>query len=80
MSSDLNDKAVNTAREELQEARVRIEGLTYQLSALQKQVQIPSQNCRNYVLNQISGYSGLENHWCVKCLALHFIYAYINYT
>ncbi|KAB5559099.1 hypothetical protein PHYPO_G00025090 [Pangasianodon hypophthalmus] len=37
VSSDLNDKAVSTAREELQEARVRIEGLTYQLSALQKQ-------------------------------------------
>ncbi|KAF5909787.1 lamin-B2, partial [Clarias magur] len=37
VSSDLNDKAVSSAREELQEARVRIEGLTFQLSALQKQ-------------------------------------------
>ena len=38
MSSDLNDKAVGTAREELQEAHIRIESLAYQLSALQKQV------------------------------------------
>ncbi|KAF4097374.1 hypothetical protein G5714_021382 [Onychostoma macrolepis] len=37
VSSDLNDKAVLTAREELQEAHMRIEGLSYQLSALQKQ-------------------------------------------
>lgn len=37
VSSDLNDKAVSTAREELQEAHVRIESLSYQLSALQKQ-------------------------------------------
>ncbi|XP_072516727.1 lamin-B2 [Salminus brasiliensis] len=37
VSSDLNDKAVSTAREELQEAHVRIESLTFQLSALQKQ-------------------------------------------
>uniref|UniRef100_A0AAY4CSK7 Lamin B2 n=1 Tax=Denticeps clupeoides TaxID=299321 RepID=A0AAY4CSK7_9TELE len=38
VSSDLNDKAVSTAREELQEARLRIESLGYQLSSLQKQV------------------------------------------
>ncbi|XP_028856006.1 lamin-B2 [Denticeps clupeoides] len=37
VSSDLNDKAVSTAREELQEARLRIESLGYQLSSLQKQ-------------------------------------------
>ncbi|KAI5626570.1 lamin-B2 [Silurus asotus] len=37
VSSKINDAEVCTAREELQEARVRIEGLTYQLSALQKQ-------------------------------------------
>uniref|UniRef100_A0A3B4XHL2 Lamin B2 n=1 Tax=Seriola lalandi dorsalis TaxID=1841481 RepID=A0A3B4XHL2_SERLL len=37
LSSDMNDKAVSTAREEVQEARMRIEGLSYQLSALQKQ-------------------------------------------
>lgn len=40
MSSDLNDKAVCSAREEVQESRVRIESLSYQLSALQKQVQV----------------------------------------
>uniref|UniRef100_A0A4W3HX77 Lamin B2 n=1 Tax=Callorhinchus milii TaxID=7868 RepID=A0A4W3HX77_CALMI len=37
IASDRNDKAVGTAREELQEARVRIESLSYQLSTLQKQ-------------------------------------------
>ncbi|KAM4709129.1 lamin-B2 [Discoglossus pictus] len=36
-SSDHNDKAANTAREELNEARMRIETLSYQLSGLQKQ-------------------------------------------
>uniref|UniRef100_A0A667WVY3 Lamin B2 n=1 Tax=Myripristis murdjan TaxID=586833 RepID=A0A667WVY3_9TELE len=37
VSSEMNDKAVSTAREELQEARMRIESLGYQLNALQKQ-------------------------------------------
>ncbi|XP_030647024.1 lamin-B2-like isoform X2 [Chanos chanos] len=37
VSSELNDKAVSTAREELQEARMRIDTLSLQLSALQKQ-------------------------------------------
>ncbi|KAM3876242.1 lamin-B2 [Diretmus argenteus] len=37
VSSEMNDKAVSTAREELQEARIRIESLGYQLNALQKQ-------------------------------------------
>ncbi|XP_061680142.1 lamin-B2 [Syngnathoides biaculeatus] len=37
VSSAMNDKAVCTAREELQESRMRIEALGYQLSALQKQ-------------------------------------------
>uniref|UniRef100_A0A6Q2XJ57 Lamin B2 n=1 Tax=Esox lucius TaxID=8010 RepID=A0A6Q2XJ57_ESOLU len=37
VSSELNDKAVSTAREELQEAHMRIESLAFQLSALQKQ-------------------------------------------
>ncbi|XP_019727317.1 lamin-B2 [Hippocampus comes] len=37
VSSAMNDKAVCMAREELQESRMRIEGLSYQLSALQKQ-------------------------------------------
>ncbi|TSK53741.1 Lamin-L(II) [Bagarius yarrelli] len=46
VSSDLNDKAVNTAREELQESRVRIEGLTYQLSALQKQAAAAEERVR----------------------------------
>ncbi|NXG42774.1 LMNB2 protein, partial [Psilopogon haemacephalus] len=37
LSSDQNDKAAGAAREELKEARMRIETLTYQLSSLQKQ-------------------------------------------
>lgn len=52
VSSDLNDKAVLTAREELQEAHMRIEGLSYQLSALQKQVRTA---CR--VLNKVTASS-----------------------
>ncbi|KAL6469448.1 hypothetical protein MHYP_G00229720 [Metynnis hypsauchen] len=46
VSSDLNDKAVSTAREELQEARVRIESLSYQLSALQKQAAAAEERVR----------------------------------
>lgn len=38
LSSDQNDKAASTAREELKEARMRLESLSYQLSGLQKQV------------------------------------------
>lgn len=38
LSSDQNDKAAGAAREELKEARMRIEALSYQLSGLQKQV------------------------------------------
>ncbi|XP_020502575.1 lamin-B2 [Labrus bergylta] len=38
VSSEINDKAMSTAREELLESRTRIEGLGYQLSALQKQM------------------------------------------
>ncbi|KYO34481.1 lamin-B2 [Alligator mississippiensis] len=37
LSSDQNDKAAGAAREELKEARMRIESLSYQLSGLQKQ-------------------------------------------
>ncbi|XP_056134043.1 lamin-B2 [Lampris incognitus] len=37
VSSEMNDKAVNVAREELQESRMRIESLGYQLNTLQKQ-------------------------------------------
>ncbi|KAM6921085.1 lamin-B2 [Xenentodon cancila] len=38
VSSDINDKAMGAAREELQESRVRIESLSYQLNGLQKQL------------------------------------------
>ena len=38
LSSDQNDKAASAAREELKEARMRLESLSYQLSSLQKQV------------------------------------------
>ncbi|XP_032992434.1 lamin-B2 isoform X1 [Lacerta agilis] len=37
LCSDQNDKAASAAREELKEARMRIESLSYQLSGLQKQ-------------------------------------------
>uniref|UniRef100_F1NP51 Lamin-B2 n=1 Tax=Gallus gallus TaxID=9031 RepID=F1NP51_CHICK len=37
LASDQNDKAAGAAREELKEARMRIESLSYQLSGLQKQ-------------------------------------------
>uniref|UniRef100_A0AAQ4QKG1 IF rod domain-containing protein n=1 Tax=Gasterosteus aculeatus aculeatus TaxID=481459 RepID=A0AAQ4QKG1_GASAC len=37
VSSEMNDKAMGSAREELLESRMRIESLGYQLSALQKQ-------------------------------------------
>ncbi|TRY60371.1 hypothetical protein DNTS_025784 [Danionella cerebrum] len=46
VSSDLNDKAVLTAREELQEAHVRIESLSYQLNALQKQASTAEERVR----------------------------------
>ncbi|XP_046882863.1 lamin-B2 [Hypomesus transpacificus] len=46
VSSDLNDKAVGTAREELQEAHIRIESLAYQLSALQKQASASEERVR----------------------------------
>lgn len=38
--SDQNDKAASAALEELKEARVRLEALSYQLSGLQKQVRL----------------------------------------
>ncbi|XP_013872884.1 lamin-B2 [Austrofundulus limnaeus] len=38
VSSEMNDKAMNSAREEVQESRMRIESLGYQMSALQKQL------------------------------------------
>ncbi|XP_065729336.1 lamin-B2 [Phocoena phocoena] len=37
LSSDQSDKAAGAAREELKEARMRVESLSYQLSGLQKQ-------------------------------------------
>uniref|UniRef100_A0A8D3BNU1 Lamin-B2 n=1 Tax=Scophthalmus maximus TaxID=52904 RepID=A0A8D3BNU1_SCOMX len=38
VSSEMNDNAVSSAREEVQESRMRIESLGYQLNAMQKQV------------------------------------------
>lgn len=38
LCSDQNERAASAAREELNEARLRIEALSYQLSGLQKQV------------------------------------------
>ncbi|XP_048832404.1 lamin-B2 [Brienomyrus brachyistius] len=46
VSSDLNDQAVNAAREELQESRMRIESLSYQLSAFQKQASAAEERIR----------------------------------
>ncbi|XP_057697811.1 lamin-B2 [Corythoichthys intestinalis] len=47
VSSAMNDKAVCAAREELQESRVRIESLGYQLSALQKQAAAAEERVRD---------------------------------
>ncbi|XP_068175986.1 lamin-B2 [Antennarius striatus] len=38
VTSEMNDKAISTAREELQESRMRIENFGYQLNALQKKL------------------------------------------
>ncbi|XP_041085026.1 lamin-B2-like [Polyodon spathula] len=46
ISSEQNDKAVCAAREELQEAHMRIESLGYQLSSLQKQVSAAEERVR----------------------------------
>ncbi|XP_043391886.1 lamin-B2 isoform X2 [Chelonia mydas] len=46
MSSDQNDKAASAAREELKEARMRIESLSYQLSGLQKQASVAEDRIR----------------------------------
>lgn len=46
VSSDMNENAVSTAREELQEAHMRIESLAYQLSALQKQAAASEERMR----------------------------------
>ncbi|XP_010771730.1 lamin-B2 [Notothenia coriiceps] len=46
MSSEINDKAMGTAREEVQESRMRIESLGYQLSALQKQAAASEERIR----------------------------------
>ncbi|XP_015276336.1 PREDICTED: lamin-B2 [Gekko japonicus] len=46
LSSDQNDKAASAAREELKEARVRIDSLSYQLSGLQKQANAAEERIR----------------------------------
>ncbi|XP_074834180.1 lamin-B2 [Carettochelys insculpta] len=46
LSSDQNDKAASAAREELKEARMRIESLSYQLSGLQKQAGVAEDRIR----------------------------------
>nr|XP_005989908.1 PREDICTED: lamin-B2 [Latimeria chalumnae] len=46
LASDQNDKAAGAAREEVKEARMRIESLSYQLSGLQKQSSIAEERIR----------------------------------
>ncbi|XP_048354471.1 lamin-B2 [Sphaerodactylus townsendi] len=46
LCSDQNDKAASAAREELKEARMRIESLSYQLSGLQKQANVAEERIR----------------------------------
>ncbi|XP_011370943.1 lamin-B2 isoform X1 [Pteropus vampyrus] len=46
LSSDQNDKAASAAREELKEARMRVESLSYQLSGLQKQASAAEERAR----------------------------------
>ncbi|XP_058019736.1 lamin-B2 isoform X2 [Ahaetulla prasina] len=45
--SDQNERAASAAREELNEARMRIEALSYQLSGLQKQVSTAEERMRD---------------------------------
>ncbi|KAJ7308144.1 hypothetical protein JRQ81_008657 [Phrynocephalus forsythii] len=47
LCSDQNDKAASAAREELKEARVRIESLAYQLSGLQRQASAAEERIRD---------------------------------
>ncbi|KAG8127204.1 hypothetical protein E2320_022180 [Naja naja] len=47
LCSDQNERAASTAREELNEARMRIEALSYQLSGLQKQVSTAEERMRD---------------------------------
>ncbi|XP_008835314.2 lamin-B2 [Nannospalax galili] len=46
LSSDQNDKAASAAREELKEARMRMESMSYQLSGLQKQASAAEDRAR----------------------------------
>ncbi|XP_004595719.2 lamin-B2 [Ochotona princeps] len=46
LSSDQNDKAASAAREELKEARVRVESLSFQLAGLQKQANAAEERIR----------------------------------
>ncbi|KAM6167713.1 lamin-B2-like [Erethizon dorsatum] len=46
LSSDQNDKAASAAREELKEARMRIESLSYQLSSLQNKASADEERIR----------------------------------
>uniref|UniRef100_A0A8C5RK42 Lamin B2 n=1 Tax=Laticauda laticaudata TaxID=8630 RepID=A0A8C5RK42_LATLA len=47
LCSDQNERAASAAREELNEARMRIEALSYQLSGLQKQVSTAEERMRD---------------------------------
>ncbi|XP_025032028.1 lamin-B2 [Python bivittatus] len=47
LCSDQNERAASAAREELNEARIRIEALSYQLSGLQKQVSTAEERMRD---------------------------------
>ncbi|KAF7235900.1 Lamin-B2 [Varanus komodoensis] len=47
LSSDQNSKAASAAQEELKEARMRIESLSYQLSGLQKQTNAAEERIRD---------------------------------
>ncbi|KAM3855434.1 lamin-B2 [Vipera latastei] len=47
LCSDQNERAASAAREELNEARLRIEALSYQLSGLQKQVSTAEERMRD---------------------------------
>ncbi|XP_043828998.1 lamin-B2 [Dromiciops gliroides] len=53
LCSDQNDKAASAAREELKEARMRVESLSYQLSGLQKQASAAEDRIRE--LEEILG-------------------------
>lgn len=75
MSSEINDQAMGSAREELQESRMRIESFGYQLSALQKQVLLcdtrlcVSAPCVIQLSELLIGFMNEWSCWSLACVS-----------